>query len=257
MTDEELLELNSQGLIPGPKESEEDFLSRVRRGMIREEKDWIPRAHLEWTALHLKEVFDFSPVCLPIFYSNRSLAPWEGAAAWIENGRVSSIQLREGFKKGSYLWLYKRDEVIAHEAVHAARCAFNEEKFEEFFAFLVSEKKWRRVLGPLLKRPWEIWPFFICAFVGVFFGEAMLLWGAFLWASMGFWRLARRHRQLRGASEAVLEVVGGDRKTRAVLFRLTDEEILRFSKGKSVAEYAGRQECLRWRLIRLAYFPLL
>jgi hypothetical protein len=250
MIDEELLELNSQGLIPGPKESEEDFLSRVRRGMIREKKDWIPRAHLEWAALHLKEVFD-------IFYSNKSLAPWEGAAAWIENGSVSSIQLRVGFKKGSYLGLYKRDEVIAHEAVHAARCAFNEEKFEEFFAFLVSEKKWRRVLGPFLQRPWEVWPFFICASVGIFLDLAPLFCGAVLWASMGFWRLVRRHGQLKRASEALLKVVGEEKKTRAVLFRLTDEEILRFSRGENVIGYAEKQRCLRWRVIRLAYFPSL
>ena len=145
--------------------------------------------------------------------------------------------------------------MIAHEAVHAARCAFNEEKFEEFFAFAVSEKKWRRVLGPLIQRSWEVCPFFICLFAGVCFDLAPLVWGAVFWMVAGFGRLAKRHSQLKAASENVLRVVGEVKKARAVLFRLTDKEIVKFAGGESVREYAERQGCLRWRLIRLAYFP--
>lgn len=266
MTDEELLQLNREGFIPGPKETEALFLERVNKTRERFRKEGgIPRAQWEWAGLRVKELFDFEPIWLPVCYTDKGLAPWEGAAAWIEEGAIHSIQLREGLKKGRYLGLYDRDEILAHEAVHGARAAFEECGNEEFFAYATSDKKWRRVLGPILKRNWEIWPFLFagvggvcCQWMGIYWesfeiGADACFWMASMWIGLGFWRLIRHHRKLRKASKAALHWLGDPAKARAFLFRLTDREIEMVSKGVDLENYAKGQTCLRWKLIRLAY----
>ena len=250
LTDSELLLLNAQGFFPGPSESEEDFVKRAAAAKaVCEEEGQIPRAHWDWARVRLKELFDFEPRCLPAFYSNKGLAPWQGAASWIEKGRLVSVQLREGLRKGGYMG-YSRGEILAHEAVHAARSAFDEAASEEFFAYMTSEKWRRRALGPIVQRPWEVWGLFIGFAAGILFPLGNLLGTA--WVAAGFWRLMRLHRKMRGAGKNLLAAVG-ERKARAILVRLTDLEIDLFAKGEHLFDYAGRQKCLRWRLIRLAY----
>jgi len=251
MNDEELLLLNAQGFIPGPEETEGDFLKRVMALKATFEKgEWIPRPHWDWVRTHLKEIFDFEPHCLPAFYSNRGLTPWQGAASWIEGGRLASVQLREALRSGSYLG-YRREEILAHEAVHAARSAFEEPKSEEFFAYMVSEKAWRRALGPIVQRPWEVWVLLAVLLLGWVSPWGYLL--SALWIGALFWRLVRRHWKLRRSSENLMRELGNRRRVRSLLVRLTDREIDLFAKGENLAAYAKRQESLRWKLIRLAY----
>lgn len=252
MTDHQLMELNQMGFIPGPKEGEQAFLARVLAAKERFEKgSWIPPSHWDWVKEYLGAFFDVKPLYICAFYSNQRLAPWQGAAAWIEGRALSAIQLREGLKKGSYLGLYRREEILAHEAVHAARSGFDEDRCEEFFAYMTSEKKWRRVLGPILQRPWEAWPFLLALLAGTF--SPLCFLAAAIWAGLGFYRLIRQHQRLKRAADQIFEVVSDVRKTRAILFRLTDEEIERLARGEKIEEYARGQSCLRWRLIRLAY----
>ena len=252
MTDIELLSLNRQGFIPGPFESEEDFSRRVESIKKNfEEKNEIPPAHWDWVRFYLKEIFDFEPECLPAFYSNQGLRPWQGAATWIEGKNLSFVQLRKALKKGSYLFFYRREEILAHEAVHAARSGFDEPKNEEFFAYMTSEKRWHKVLGPIVSRPWEIWPLFLCTILGVFSHLGYL--AAAFWIGLGFARLIRQHRRLAKAFQQILKTVLDKKIARAILFRLTDSEILMFSKGEKIEDYGNNQKCLRWRLICLAY----
>lgn len=262
MDEKELLSLNQQGVIPGPGESEEEFKERAEE-ILRQE---IAGPGFEWVRHHLLELFDFQPSVLPILYSNEGLAPWQGAVCWIKDKKTVLLQMREDLRKGSYLRIYQRDEMIAHEAVHAARSAFDESKNEEFFAFMASEKKWRRVLGPIFRRPWEVWPFFLLL-MGVVISEwialyvegaeiagGFCLWGAFLWLGGGLGRLIRQHWVLRRASLHLMTELKEEKRVRAVLFRLTDEEIDRFAKEEKIAEYVEKQTSLRWKVIRLAYF---
>lgn len=269
MKDEAWLERNREGLIPGPNETEEEFKTRVEETKRRFEKEnLIPRGHLEWVQLHLRELFDFQPSFLPISYSNKGLAPWQGAACWVEGRKVVSIQLREALKKGSYLGIYRREEILAHEAVHAARSAFEERKNEEFFAYMTSEAKWRRVLGPILQRPAECWPFIfllagglVSEWISLYFDlvdwmGGVCFWGALLWVGIGFGRLIRQHWVLRRAGERLLAILKEKKTVRAVLFRLTDEEIDRFARDEKITEYVQNQKCLRWKVLRLAYFKV-
>jgi hypothetical protein len=193
-------------------------------------------------------MFHVKPLYICAFYSNRSLTPWQGAASWIEGRALISIQLRKALQKGSYLGLYSREEILAHEAVHAARSGFNESRFEEFFAYMTSQKKWRRVLGPILHRPWEAWPFLLSLMGGIFF--ELLFLGAAFWMGLGFIRLAKHHRILKMAADQILKIVQDPGITRAILFRLTDQEIKKFAKGEEVKEMAAEPQTLRWKIIR-------
>jgi hypothetical protein len=237
MTDEELLDFNVRGFIPGPNESEEAFLTRVQQ--IK--KDLLPTAHWQWPRAQLKELFDFEPESLTAYYSNEKLAPWQGAVCWIGVGNAPTLQLREGFRKGSYLKLYSRGEVLAHEAAHAARAAFQEPKFEEFFAYATAPRKWIRVFGPFFQRSWEPWVLFMSLAIGFFSEVGWVL--AAGWMFLGFFRLIRRHRRLSKAFAQVKNF----KNPRAFLFRLTDEEIKQLAQGK----WLEGDQTLRWRLLKL------
>jgi len=246
MTDQELLDFNARGFIPGPKESEEDFLYRLERAKaLFSEKEPLPKAHWDWAELHLKELFDFQPNSLPAYYSNEKLAPWQGAACWIGEDNVPLLQLRTGFKKGSYLKLYSRGEILAHESAHAARAAFNEPHFEEFFAYATAERRWRRVLGPILQNTWEPWLLLGSLTSGLIWDWGWLLSTGLI--AIGFTRLIRRHLRLSKAFHQLMGKVKNIKKARAILFRLTDREIEQLSQGK----WIEGDQTLRWRLLKL------
>ena len=145
ITETELLTWGSRGLIPGPEEKEAAFLTRVSKACLYA-NEWGEAAPIT------RSLFGFAVDWVPIHYSNKKLPFWEGAAFWI--GEDPYIQMREGFKKGCYLG-YHRAEVLAHEAVHAARLAFEEPQFEEILAYRTSKKGLRKWIGPLFQKPWE------------------------------------------------------------------------------------------------------
>ena len=255
MTDEELIQFNQRGFIPGPNESESHFLARVRAAeaffaspteeFLQMER--VPHPHWDWVRHHLQELYDFRPDSLIAYYSNRKLPPWQGAASWILDtfpGPTCAVQLRRAFQKGSYLGMYSRDEILAHEAVHAARCAFEEPASEEFLAYFTSHAKWRRVFGPIVKRPWEAALFLGVLALGSLFGNFI---PATVLLSFAFIRLITQHNRMRRAAKMLMEEVKEIKKVRAILLRLTDEEIKRLSNGKSLVD----DQSLRFRAINL------
>lgn len=245
MTDAELMQLDHMGFIPAPGETEEIFLARVRSTQeAYRQGEQIPEAHWDWVRETLDHLFHVKPLYISAFYSNRGLTPWQAGASWIQGKKLDRIQLRKGRSWG----FYQKEEVLAHEAVHGVRCGFDEDKSEEFFAYMTSERKWRRVLGPIVRRPWEVWPFLLTALFGALW-PIFYLGGAF-WAALGFVRLIRQHWTIRCAADRVQKITQDARVTRAILFRLTDEEIQMFSKGASVELFAAKQACLRWRVIQ-------
>jgi hypothetical protein len=244
MTDAELIALDKSGFIPGPGEKEAPFRARIEKAKKKyNQGSWLPPAHWNWVHEHLDSLFNVKPLYICAFYSNKRLTPWQGAASWIEGRSLHSIQLRDALKKGSYLGLYSREEILAHEAVHAARSGFEESRYEEFFAYMTSSAKWRRVLGPILQKPWEAWPFLIFLTAGIFFPGAFL--GAAVWLGLGFIRLIRGHRTLNLAAERLIKIGGDSRVARSILFRLTDEEIGKVARGEKIEGDAS----LRWNLI--------
>lgn len=246
-----LAELSQSGFFPGPKETQASFLLRVEKEKKRYEalfSERIPASDWEWAKAHLMEIFDFRPECVAAIYSNHSLMPWQAAAVWIEQTGATKVQLRTSLRKGSMFWgLYEREEILAHEAVHAARAAFSEDRWEEFFAFMTSRSKWRRVIGPILQKPWEVWPFLISCFIGLVSPFGYLV--AAIWAFAGFVRLAASHKILKQAAGHLSNRVKDPRKVRAVLVRLSGAEILALSRGQVIGD-----DSFRWNMIRKTYF---
>jgi hypothetical protein len=159
--DAALLDYFKRGLIPGPAESEEAFLERALQSQ--------PLNHLEWkeASFITQGSFGFLIDWVPLSYSNHRIAWWEGAATWISDDQLPSIQLRKNFQEGSFLG-YKRSDILAHEAIHAARSRFEEPQFEEILAYATSPQAWKRFLGPLFSRTWEPLVLILSLIVGVF-----------------------------------------------------------------------------------------
>lgn len=260
MESQELLALNAEGFIPGPGETSEDFRKRIleTKEFFQTQADALPSHHWQWPSEQLKALFDFSPRWCAAVFSSQGLAPWQAAATWIDVKRIYLIRLR------SSKWvsrLIDRNEVLAHEAAHAARAAFDESKYEEFFAFLTSSSKWRRVLGPLFRKPREAT--LLVAILGmcsllqmlevvwdVSLLSQILLLKAFCFFSILSFRLLRVRLRIERAAKRLLHFLKDPAMVRPALFRMTDAEIeqlaghLPFQPGSD----------LRWQLIKTAYW---
>lgn len=284
--DEDLLSYNIRGFLPGPEEKEEDFLKRV--SSLEElsgdpqkffsgsspfpTEDRVRRHHWDLKRTDLKKIFQVSPDWLFAFYHNKKLPFWQAGATWIvedpsKNVKLALLQFRKGLKKGSYLGLYALDEILAHEAVHAVRMAYNEPIFEEHLAYLTSSSTIRRIFGSLFQKPVE----FILLFLfmsGICFGiftdsvwtEAYTLFRVSYSLLLGLIsislvRLGFRHFRFINAYKKLQKITTDPF---AVLLRLTDKEILHFSKisvdemKKTIHE--EKEKSLRWRVIYLAFF---
>lgn len=219
-----------RGLIPGPDEDEKTFLERVSRLTAQSPNQ-------EESHAITRHLFGFSVDWVPVFYSNQKLPFWEGAAIWI--GETPSIQLRENFKKGSYLG-YRREEVLAHEAVHAARVAFEEPRFEEILAYQTSKSRLRRWAGPLFRKPWES-ALFMVLLVLAFLGYCWIPLAVLGWLSVRLtwaqWTLQRCLKKL----------------PLSLIVCLTDTEIRKFARLSltDIQAYFENDQTLRGSLIRL------
>ncbi|MCI0381697.1 MAG: hypothetical protein L0207_01405 [Chlamydiae bacterium] len=277
ISDQELIHLNQRGFIPGPEESEDQFLKRVEKLEIffsyppKKIDHYLTDGEWEGATKITKQLFDFGPDWIIGFYDNRNLSFFQGAATWIEKKEdvsIPLIQLRKKFFSGSFFYLYSREEVLAHEAVHAARSAFHEEKFEEIFAFYSSKNSFRRWMGPLFQKSWEA-GVFIALLLIPFFVQISSLWFGFpdfltwlflLPLSYAFFLLTRL-AFLKGRLNRYLkklESLLGKEKALQVAFRSKDEEILNLARVNSeeIKTYFTRNknETPRFRMIYLAYF---
>jgi hypothetical protein len=258
----ELISLNGEGLIPGPGESETAFKTRVDsvKARFQQQQNQLPSYEWQWASEQLKELFDFSPRWCTAYFSSHKLAPWQAAATWIDQNRVTSIQLNSSrfLKK-----LIDHKEILAHEATHAARAAFDELGFEEVFAYLTSGKKWRRVLGPLFRSPGEALVLLITALLGSLSQMAELFWDLSFLSTFFYlvvfillftWsiRLFRTRLQLQRASKNAIPLLRDPKKVRAFLFRLTDEELKALARGTSLPE----KDDLRRKLLKAAYLNM-
>jgi hypothetical protein len=229
--DAKLLAYFQRGLIPGPAESEEAFLRRAQKAT--------PLDCAEWKEASRKTLpFQFSLDWVPLTYSSRKLAWWEGAATWISDDNLPLIQLHPRFNKGSF-WGYDRSDVLAHEAVHAARMCFEEPQFEEILAYSTSPQAWKRFLGPLFSRTWEPLLLLLSLALGIFWPLVpLLVMGVGIgWLGFRQWIFKRCCRKL----------------TLPVVLCLTDSEMRSFVRIQLPGLMAHWEHVfsLRLRLVRL------
>ena len=224
--DTALLEYFHRGLIPGPEESEEAFLKRVKQAK--------PLAHPEWNDVAVPFKIDW----VPISYSNHKIAWWEGAATWISEEDLPSIQLRKNFQKGSFLG-YKRSEVLSHEAIHAARMRFEEPSFEEVLAYSTAPQAWKRFFGPLFSRTWEPLVLMVGVATGIFWPLVPIL---MIGLSLG-WLIYRQWIFKRCLGKLALPVV----------LTLTDKEMKQFARmtEEEIQTYLEKDSTLLFQLRKI------
>jgi hypothetical protein len=223
-----LLEYFHRGLIPGPEESEEAFFARVEQAK--------PLVHPEWSDIALPFKIDW----VPITYSNHKIAWWEGAATWISEDKLPTIQMRKNFEKGSFLG-YKRSEVLSHEAVHAARMRFEEPLFEEVLAYSTAPQAWKRFLGPLFSRTWEPLVLMVGVAIGVFWPLVPLIM-----IGVGLGRLSYRQWIFKKCCRKL---------SFSVVLTLTDQEMKQFASmtEEEIQAYLEKDSTLLCRVRHLLF----
>lgn len=263
-----------KGLIPGPEEKEGQFFARTK---ALNHFFCNPPAEIDhfltdgdWTCARetTRDLFGFSTDWIVAYYSNARLTFFQGAATWINTQnslRIPVIQLKEKFETGSLHKLYRREEVLAHEAVHAARMQFDEPLFEEFFAYRTSPHIWRRLLGPLFLRPWEATVFLVLFLIPLgleiarfFYPEIspLFLYLPFVFFGLLLVRVAALHLILGIALKRMEPYLKNPRLRWAAALCLTDKEIFRFTfmPKKKLEKFFKKEHSLRWKMLRDSYF---
>lgn len=151
---DEIEEWERRGFLIRPHETREQYIRRLKEVV---EAPSCPTPEV------LRQ-YGLDPGWVPVVYSDDTIYPWEAACAWQEGSRIT-IQLRKCFEtENSYLHFYKKEEILAHEYVHAARFPLHSAKFEEFFAYFLSRSfgsHLRAFLGPFFSKPADTVVFFL------------------------------------------------------------------------------------------------
>ncbi len=295
LSDEDLLSLNHQGLIPGPKETEGDFLARSHYCLnlkanlsLNTNQDLLynlpfvkfdsPIESLPTDSLEtITSLFDIHPSWVPLFFDNKGLSFWEGGCTWIFQPKMKKVtgaflQLQASFRKHPfYLYLYSRQELIAHELAHVGRMSFEEPRFEEALAYQTSASTFRKKSGALIQNPWES-RLLVFILILILIGDLMTstLFPSYFFSFQFFkilpltliasalFRLYQVQLELFNCLTQLITVTSSQKIAHAILYRLTDNEIMALGKMSSaqIQNYATKnsRQSLRWRLIHLAYF---
>ena len=280
---------NLIGFFPGPSETESEFLERIQfclnlqKHLVESSSTDFPFEISKHISDHsLLEVFPITeklfgihPDWVLLFFSNYHLAPWHGGCAWIfqltETTPIAAfLQLRSAFKnKKSYLGLYQRSELIAHELCHVGRMMYEEPRFEEFFAYQTSTSRWRRFFGPIIQSSKETL-FFIAALALIIFTDITLITAGsspslekfsmglkifpiFLFL-LAFVRLCYRKYQFH-QSLANLQSLYPKEIASHLHYRLLDEEIALFSRltPDEIKKFILSQKNFRWNFLSHIY----
>lgn len=295
LSEQELMEYNRVGLIPGPAETEQEFLKRA--AYCLDLKNQIPRmlAHelpfateeihsteeiLKAGCENARALYDIFPTWVPLFFSNYKLSFWHGGCAWIfqqtQNSPTSAFfQLRQNFRNSKkYLGIYDRDELISHELSHVGRMMFEESKFEEILAYRSSKSFFRRFFGPIVQSSYESTIFVLALFILIvldffvltngpidsfnliFMGRILVL----CLIGYGIARLWLRQTQFKTCLKKLRKTLQDPHYADAVIYRLTDKEICSFSRQtpEEINHYADEQKTktIRWKMIQDVYFKI-
>lgn len=240
------------GLIPGPTETAEQFEKRANRCVIQKEVDLQALNRVE-------ALFGVRPEWIEVESNRRGLMPWEPAATWVEESESGEIAYR--IQVHPRAW-YPKEEVIAHEMVHAMRMAFSERQFEEVLAYQTSRSGLRRYLGPLFANPAETKILLLLLFlpwIGVVvdlfwtlgFAAELMIWIPIAALTFLFSRLVCIQRTFAKCLLQIEKVTGGS-PLRMALW-LTDAEIRLFSRStlQEISSYIDSQRIssLRWQMM--------
>ena len=179
-------ELDSHGLIAAPGETLETFAARIdellrtrarfdlctgdqagtesleaeigfKVGII----DPIGSEIIAEAAEKTEKLFGFRADWVPAFFPTRGLGLLWGGCTVITDSGFPVFFLRRGFQSKTKWFIYRRDELLAHELCHAVRGCLEDESYEEHFAYMTSDSMFRRWSGNCFRREWDAIAFLI------------------------------------------------------------------------------------------------
>ena len=278
--------LDSQGFLAAPGETPEQYAERLSQesekiaalkeslqrekviepyqGLVVDHESEIPWTILEEATETTRKAYGFEIKWVPGFFPAKGLGLlWGGCSIGAYENLPALFIIRKAFRKSKRFFIYSREELTSHELCHVARSPMDDMKYEEHFAYAISNSALRRYSGNCFKsekdailfllpvflllliqfgrtfdwpQVWA-WPFWILAF----------LWPAWLFINNQFDR--KRYFCAENALRPYTEQPG------AVLFRCTAEEIDHLSdiaeNPEKVREFLENKKTsdLRWQII--------
>lgn len=286
-----LAALDSAGLLPAVGETPEVFADRLLHlqnayadltaafvsGKIPETlnevpinlAEQIPVEIMEEAAEQTRSLFGFSINWVPGFFLSKGLGLFWGGCTISDEQGVSVFIVRKSFSKSKRWFIYDRRELLAHELCHVARFPLEDNAYEEHFAYMTSQSRFRKYIGNCFQTEYDAFFFLIpilllLAFqIGISFFAwpipILPFWGiAALWPGFLLVRNARSRKTYFQAKKA-LEQAGVNR-TEAVLFRCTASELHSLAKLVHLPDQVHRfartnaERDLRWKIILTRFF---
>lgn len=252
-------ELDSHGLIAAPEETLEAFAARIdellrtraRFDLCADDRSGAESLEAEIgfkvgtvepigteiiaeAAEKTEKLFGFRADWVPAFFPTRGLGLLWGGCTVITDSGFPVFFLRRGFRSKPKWFIYRRDELLAHELCHAVRGCLEDEPYEEHFAYMTSDSAFRRWTGNCFRREWDAIAFLIPV-VLLLAVQVVVYTGLLNLPLLPFWILAFAFpaflivrnipdRRMFFAARSKLEK-NGFANPDAALFRMTAEEI--------------------------------
>lgn len=275
-----LVALDSMGFIMGKEETPSDFVKRLRvlndniNGMeetlaasgkyekddaVVYSRDRIPKPVFAEAAAKDREIFGFSIDWVPGFFIDPFFL-FGGCAYYYFPDFFAMFIIRRSFRKNKKWFIYKREELLAHELCHIARIALGSELFEETFAYQTSDSSFRKLLGGIFLRPLDSYLFLGATFALLgaqiartyFFPSLPICWFWLLPILVVSWLGIRYMRLMHVLAKARknMAVIWG-KAAELALFRSSDDEIWLWSKFQNDADARTwlEKQSIRWKVI--------
>lgn len=286
-----LSEWDEAGYPPGPGESLEQYRARLTakkecmdalNAELAEkgeatvfqtlkvwEKERIPSGILEEAAEVTSPLYGFSFNSFPGFFLSENVGLlWGGCLVTDTESPMGIFFIRASFRNKKRFFIYRRQELMAHELCHAARHELSDWDMDEFFAYQTSPSRLRRYLGNCFIRQMDAVLFMLPALLLLgaqaaqsFWLPSMPVW-PFWAAAVGYplWLLIRNQLGRNRLFRAEKRLSGfGIPEPRKVLFRCTAEERKEIGKLKNADDFQlflkKKEEDLRWKVIRYRFLP--
>ncbi len=259
-----LIELDKCGLLPAPGEELESFKSRLLELHVRlhkfhkelndkgetelfpgfplKKKQLITREIIDEAAEVTERLYDFSVSWVPGFFLSKSLGLlWGGCAYTMPDSLFSVFLIRRSFEKRQKWFIYRRDELLAHELCHSARGPLRDMIYEEHFAYMTAPSRVRRYMGNCFRTKFDAMLFLIPVLV-LLTAQSIESMTRYTYAIWPFWIFALagpailliRNQLCRNTYFKAVKTLkkAGIEKPQAVLFRCTVSEIQEIKKYK-------------------------
>ncbi len=261
-------ELDENGLFPGENEDKTAFINRCRNifdfyrrmecelrengaavsafGLKLRREARIPEEIMCEASAKTGKLYGFKINWAKGFFVTEKMGLLWGGSSWYDpqSGEMVFI-VRPAFKYRKKWFIYRRDELLAHELCHVAHTPVADDKLEEFFAYQTSDSRFRRYLGNIFVRGMDAFifiapPFILLAvqMMNIFAGTGIAEWP--FWALIGlvpagFLIRNQRSRNLYFRAKTKLEQLKV-KLPQAVLFRCTCREIAAIAAARSDGE---------------------